>query len=204
MNWVQPLVLLLATWVVAFAQAWFAGPHLGVNVRFDFLPALVVYAALNTGFGTTLAVAVLAGLGFDALSSGPFGLAVLPLAGLGAVLHGRREVLLRDSAWAQAALGGAATFAVTLASFLLLVVLWPLLSGWSTEPAYWPERRFGVTALPEVGLGFFWQLAVGALGGALATPAVFGMFRLANRLFTYQTAPPPPRWGEREMRRGRV
>jgi rod shape-determining protein MreD len=204
MNWVHPIALVLATWLVAFVQTWLPGPRPLVHAQFDLLPALVVYAALNAGFPTTLAVAVLGGLGFDALSSGPFGLGVVPLVVLGAVLHWRRDVLLRNSAWAQAALGGAATFGVTLGSLLLLFVLWPVLSGWSNDPAYWPERRSGLAALPEPGFGLAWQLAVVTVGGAAGTPVVFAVFRWLDRLLTYQPAPRPNRRGDREIARGRT
>lgn len=204
MNWVHPIALLFATWLVAFLQAWFTGLHGLVKVQLDLLPALVVYAALNAGFPTTVAVAVLGGLGMDSLSAGPFGLSVIPLTSLGALLHWRRDVLLRDSAWAQAALGGAATFGVALGSLLLLFLLWPLLSGWSVDAPYWPERRSGLAALPEPGFGLVWQLAVVSVGGALGTPVVFGLFRWMNRRLTYQPVAPPNRRGDREIQRGRT
>ncbi len=135
MNWVHPLSLVIATWLVAFGQSWFTGVRAVTHVQVDLMPALVVYAALHTGFPVTLGIAVLGGLGVDALSSGPFGLSVAPLAVLGAVLQWRRDVLLRDSPWAQAALGSVATVAVAGVTLVLLFVLWPLLSGWSAEPA---------------------------------------------------------------------
>lgn len=47
MNWVHPIALVLATWLVAFGQAWLPGVRPLVHAQFDLLPALVVYAALN-------------------------------------------------------------------------------------------------------------------------------------------------------------
>ncbi len=204
MNWVHPSALLVATWLVAFGQSWFTGLRGLLLVQLDLLPALVVYAALCVGLPTTAAVALLGGLGADALSSGPFGLRVVPLLALGAVLHWRRDVILRDSAWAQAALGGAATFGVTAGSILLLFLLWPVLSGWSPEPAFWPERRLGLAALPEPGWGWFWQLGVVTVGGAIGTPAVFLVFRWLDGRLSYQPVAPPPPRGSREVRRGRT
>lgn len=204
MNWLHPAALLLAAWLVAFGQSWFTAGRGILLAQPDLLPALVVYSALYAGLPTTAAVAVLGGLGSDALSSGPFGLGVVPLVVLGAVLHWRREVILRDSVWAQAALGGAATFGVTVASLGLLFVLWPVLSGWPAETPYWPERRSGLHALPEPGLGLIWQwLAVSAVG-ALATPVLFRVFRGLDRMLSYQPAPLPPARGTREIRRGRT
>lgn len=204
MNWVHPTALVVATWLVAFGQSWCTGLRRVLLVQPDLLPALVVYAALCVGFPSTAAVAVIGGLGVDALSSGPFGLRVVPLLALGAVLHWRRDVILRDSAWAQAALGGAATLGTAVLSLALLYLLWPLWSGWSPEPAWWPERRLGLESLPELGWGRLWQVAALAGVGALGTPVVFLVFRGLDRLLSYQPVAPPPPRGSREIRRGRT
>ena len=203
MNWVHPIALLFATWLVAFLQAWFTGLHGLVKVQLDLLPALVVYAALNAGFPTTVAVAVLGGLGMDSLSAGPFGLSVIPLTSLGALLHWRRDVLLRDSAWAQAALGGASAVAVMVISLLLLFVLWPLLWDKTMAPEYFPEGRQGLVSLPEVGPGVIWQVTVVALGGAIGTPILFRWFGWVVAACQYPVVPQPTIRQDREIKRGR-
>ena len=203
MNWVHPLALVLAAWVFAFAQCWFTALRSWLLVQPDLLPALVVYAGLSTRLPIALAVAVVGGMGLDALSSGPFGLGMVPLVGLATLLHVRRDVLLRDTAWAQATLCAAATLAVAIASLALPFLLWPLLSGGEPEAAYWPERLSALTALPSPGPGLPWQWLALTLVGALVGPACFAAFRLIERTFNYQPAPFVPRHGDREIKRGR-
>lgn len=203
MNWVHPLALLLAAWTLAFAQCWFTSLRSWLWVQPDVLPALVVYAGLSTGLPTAIAVAVVGGLGLDALSSGPFGLGMVPLVGLATLLHLRRDVLLRDTAWAQATLCGAATLAAAIASFALPFVLWPFLSGGEPEAAYWPERLSALTALPAAGPGLIWQWLLLTFFGAAAGPVCFGVFRRIERSFNYQPVPQVIHRGDREIKRGR-
>ncbi len=205
MNWIPPTVLLATTWLVVFAQSWFTGLRETLHVQPNLLPGLVVYAAFNGGLPMTTAVAVLAGLGSDALSSGPFGLGVVPLLGLGLLLHRRRELILQDSTWAQAALGLTASLAVTLASLGLLFVLWPLLSERTARGTFQPELRLGLSMLPPLRVGLIWQLFVVGVFGAASTPLVFGFFRWIETRFNYRRVP-PPLWQrlQRERARGRI
>ncbi|MBL9138248.1 MAG: hypothetical protein JNK85_20435 [Verrucomicrobiales bacterium] len=203
MNWVHPTALLLTTFLVVFLQGWLSGFRGFMAAQPDFVPGLVVYSALSSSLPTTAATALLGGLGMDALSAGPFGLSVLPLMSLGVVLHLRRDLLLRDSTWAQAALGGASAVAVMVISLLLLFVLWPLLWDKTMAPEYFPEGRQGLVSLPEVGPGVIWQVTVVALGGAIGTPILFRWFGWVVAACQYPVVPQPTIRQDREIKRGR-
>lgn len=203
MNWVHPTAMLLGTWVLAFLQVWFGTVRGWLHVQPDVLPAMVVYAALFGGLPTLTAVAFIAGLGADAWSSGPFGLGVIPMLAVGFFLHHRRELILRESRWAQAAIGAAASVATPLVHLLCLVVLWPLIAQPEPLAAQWPEFRSGLSELPVLGAARLWQLIVMGLGGAVATPVLFGFFQWIDRTCNYQPAPLPGRRGDRVIERGR-
>ncbi|MCC7374794.1 MAG: hypothetical protein IT581_09065 [Verrucomicrobiales bacterium] len=203
MNWVHPIALALTTLLVVFVQGWFSGFRGLLVAQPDFVPGLVVYSALSASLPTTVATALLGGLGVDAFSAGPFGLSAIPLMGLGLVLHLRRDLLLKDSTWAQAALGAAAAPAVTLASLLLLFVLWPLLWEKALTPDYFPESRQGLLSLPELGPGLIWQLTVVTVGGALGTPILFRWFGWIVSACQYEVVPQPTIRQDREIKRGR-
>jgi len=203
MNWIHPTALLLGTWGIVFLEASSVRLHGWLQAQPDLLPALVVYAALYSNLPTTAAVAILGGLGSDTFSSGPLGLGVVPLLVLGVLLHQRRDVILRDSAWAQASLGAVASGTVWLAGFLLVFVLWPFASAGASATPYWPEVRGGLGALPDMGLGRLWQWLVATGTGLVGTPLLFRCFRWVDGTFNYQPAPVPHRYLEREIERGR-
>jgi rod shape-determining protein MreD len=203
MNWVHPVSLLLAAIFAVFLQASSGELRVWLGAQPDLLPALIVYTALSTNFTTTVATAVIGGLAFDALSAGPFGLAMIPLVLLGLLLHARRDVLLRDSLWAQALLGGGATLGVSALSVGLLFVFWPLISTGTQAVPYFPEQRTGTPALPRLGFGFIWQLTAMTVMGAMVTPIVFRLFRWVEATFNYRPAPQPVARTDREIQRGR-
>jgi rod shape-determining protein MreD len=194
---------LFSTLLVVFLESSLGGMRRWVAAQPDLLPALVVYAALTANLPTTLATALLGGLALDALSSGPFGLSVLPLSLLGVLLHIRRDLLLRESGWAQAFLGGTATLAVAVSSLALLFLLWPLVSGRSRAIPFLPEQRAGMLSLPALGPGLLWQFLFLALVGAVATPLIFRFFRWIEATFHYRPAPQPALRPDREIQRGR-
>lgn len=203
MNWVHPFSILVSAALLAFAETAFPGLRRVLDVQPDLLPSLVVYAALQGNLPLTAATAVVGGLSFDALSAGPLGLTVLPLLGVGTILHLRREVLLRESAWAQALLGGASALVVPLASLALLFVLWPLLANPAAPPPQFPEWRSGPASPPSVGPGLVWQLAVLTGVGLAATPVVFRVFRWIEGTFHYRRVSRQAYRTDREIRRGR-
>lgn len=203
MNWVHPASLMLATFVVAFLESWLSGVRQLAAAQPDLMPALIIYAALHTNLGATIATAMLGGLAQDALSSGPFGLSMIPLTLLGVLLHRRRDVLLRDSLWAQALLGGAGALTVFLVSLGLLFVLWPLVSNGGPPHPHLPERSTELTSLPIIGVGILWQVFVVTVVGVMATPACFRVFRWVERTFHFQPVLRPIHRGDREIKRGR-
>ncbi len=205
MNWVHPTAILLTVLLLAFGQAALPGFREITSVQPDLLPAVMVYVALHAGLPMTTAAALLGGLAFDSLSAGPLGLSVVPLIAVGVFLHLRRELLLRDSAWAQALLGAGAALVTSMGSLILLLGLWPLLSGAAEASGPWPERLGSLTSPPIVGPGLLWQWLVTAAAGAVGTPMVFGFFRWVDTTFQYQ---PVPKSGyrtdrDREISRGR-
>lgn len=205
MNWIHPVSILLTVLLLAFVQAVLPGFRELTSVQPDLLPAVMVYVALHAGLPMTAATAVLGGLAFDSLSAGPFGLSILPLAAIGVFLHLRREVLLRESAWAQALLGAAAALVSSASSLLLLRVLWPLLAGSPESPGHLPELLPPLAHEPIVGAGLIWQWLVMAAVGAVGTPALYFLFRWVDTTFQYQ---PVPKAGyrsdrDREIARGR-
>jgi rod shape-determining protein MreD len=203
MNWVHPIALVLTTVLLVFLQGWFSGFRGVLVAQPDFVPGLVVYSALSASLPTTAVTALLGGLCLDSFSAGPFGLSAVPLMGLGLFLHLRRDLLLKDSTWAQAALGGAAAAAVMLASLLLLFVLWPLLWDKSMSADFFPESRPGLVSLPEMGPGLIWQVTVVALGGAVGTPILFRWFGWILAACQYPMVPQPTIRQDREIKRGR-
>jgi cell shape-determining protein MreD len=153
-----------------------------LRAQIDFLPALMVYASLTGGLATVCLLAVLGGLGFDSLSANPLGVTVLPLFVIGLGLHLYRDLILRDQFFAQLSLGLTAS---ALAPIFTLILL--LTTG----------HR------PLLGWGTLWQLLVMSIGGGIATPVCFELFKFINRTFG------PPQVSEssfrpdREIRRGR-
>lgn len=176
-----------------------------VGAQPDLLAPVVVYAALYTGLSTTAATVILGGLAQDAVSSAPLGLSILPLGLVGVLLHWRRDVLLRDSAWAQASLGAAAPPLVSVLSLVFLFVFWPLVSspGGDSAPHFFEMRAAGHSVLPRVGWGWVWQLGVLAAFGSVATPIVFRLFRWVEDTFHYRPAPRAGYRADREIQRGR-
>jgi len=203
MNWVHPTALLLSAWVVAFLQAspWWA--RWGVGVQPDVLPALVVYTAFNASLATTVGVAVLGGFSYDALSSGPFGASLLPLVWVGVLMHLRRDLILKESAWSQVSLGLVGTLWVIGMSLMLLWVFGPLVDTGSLPPVYYSDWRAGGDAGPESGVRWIWQGVLLVSFGALASPLIFRFFGWIDATFNYRPVNVPVSRGDREIQRGR-
>jgi rod shape-determining protein MreD len=203
MNWVHPTSLILLTWVAAFVQSMPWGVRSGLGVQPDLLPALVVYAAFQSGVTTTAAVAVVAGFSFDSLSSGPFGLTVLPLLGMGMLLHHRRELVLRDSVVTQVAVGGMTTLAVAVGSLMLIWVFGPLIASGQDGVPHLADYRVGGDSGPDFGVRRVGQVLVLSGFGAIGTPVVFRFFGWIDATFNYRPVAPVVIRGDREIKRGR-
>ena len=178
----------------------------GSVLAVGLIPGLVVYGALRASLATTAIAAILGGLSRDSLSSGPFGLGVLPLLWVGVLLHSRRELVLRDSAWAQAVLGGGAVLAVTLLSLGFLEILGPLLGRSTVEGAAWlVELQPSTQVLPPVGWPAFAGTLGLTMGGAVTTPLVFRVLGWVDAKFDYRRVSDGEGAGRgiREIRRGR-
>ena len=172
-------LILLTAFLLVFLQSAVNG-LLGAQI--DLLPALMVYAGLTTGPATVALLALCGGLWLDSLSTSPLGLSVLPLAAIGGIILQRRDLILRDQAFAQFVIGLAASFAAPATSLLLLLTA-------------------GHT--PLLGWGTLWQLMVMTLAGGIATPVIFRAFALLIRAFDYREVVGTSFRPDREIRRGR-
>jgi rod shape-determining protein MreD len=87
------------------------------GVRMEFLPALVVYAALTMHRRRALVLALAAGLAQDALSAAPFGISALAYGISTMVATSLREALDRDLPWVQWSAGAATSITVSVIAF---------------------------------------------------------------------------------------
>jgi rod shape-determining protein MreD len=178
----QTILVLVAALLAVFAQAWLGGLRDWVGAQVDLLPALMVYAALQTNLITVALLAVFGGLCFDTLSANPPGVSVLPLFVVGLLLYRRRGLILRDEPFAQFVLGTAASGAAPALTVLLL-----LTAGYS----------------PLVGMGTIWQIAVMAIGGGALTPFVCKFFEACQHALSYRRHTQSSFRPDRDIRRGR-
>jgi rod shape-determining protein MreD len=182
MNAARTLLLLLAAWLAVFWQAASPVPARWLQTRVDLLPALMVYAALKLGWPAMALLALVGGLGLDALSANPPGTSALPLLVVGAGIHARRELILRDQPFAQFVLGCVASALTPLLAVVLLLTLGrtPLL-GWAS----------------------LWQWCVMTLAGGVAAPVLFWLFDWCERVFVGRRTGETSFQPNREIRRGR-
>ena len=88
----------------------------------EFLPALVVYAALTMHRRRALVLALAAGLAQDALSAAPFGISALAYGVSTIVATSLREALDRDLPWVQLGAGALTSAAAAVVAFLVIGV----------------------------------------------------------------------------------
>lgn len=182
MNRLHSILTVAAAFVAVFIESSFDGFRNVFGAQIDFLPALIVYAGLNTGFYTIIATAALGGIWFDSMSANPLGVSVLPLLVMGLLIYRYRELLAREQIIAQFTLGAIACALQPVAVlFLLLNFGWEPLVGWKS----------------------LWQWIVMAVGGGLFTPLWFGLFNKINRTFYYQPAKQMSFRPDRQIKRGR-
>jgi len=182
MNFFNTILILAAAFLAVFGEAAFQLPRHLFGAQVGLLPALMIYAALNTNIVTVSLLAAFGGLGFDALSANPLGVSILPLLAVGFPICLRRDLILRDLPFAQIILGAAASGAVPLLGVLLL------LTGGQE---------------PLLGWGSLWQWLVMIAGGAAATPVIFALFDWCHHALGYQPQAETSFRPDREIRRGR-
>ncbi len=183
MNWLNTALVLGAAFLAVFWEAAFGGVRHILGAQIDLLPPLMVYAALHTGITSVALLALCGGLWFDSLSANPLGVTVLPLFAIGMALHLRRDLILRDEAFAQGVLGLGASAAAPLLTLLELLTM---------------------GRAPLLGWGTLWQLVVLSVGGAVATPICFELFGWLQRTLFHHHAAQPSFRPDREIRRGRL
>src|ERR1700722_14652273 len=182
MTWSKPILLMLAAFLAVFLECtWDPIRHL-FGAQIDFLPPLMVYAGLRCGLGTVTALAIWGGLCFDALSSNPLGITVLPLFLAGYIIYLRRGLIMQEQVYAQFVLGLGASAFVPLASLVML------LSGRQS---------------PQIGWGPIWQWLVMSIGGGSITPLCFSLFESLHRALTHRPAVQTSFRPDREIKRGR-
>ena len=109
MTFFNAILILAAAFLAVFAEAAFPLPRHLFGAQVDLLPALMIYAALNTNLATVSLLAVLGGVWFDSLSANPLGVSILPLFAVGFPICLRRDLILRELPFAQIVLGAAAS-----------------------------------------------------------------------------------------------
>jgi hypothetical protein len=159
------ILVLVAAFIAVFAEAVISGPRHLLGAQIDLLPALVIFAALNTNIVVVSLLAVFGGLWFDSLSANPLGLTILPLFVVGFPIFLQRDLILRELPFAQVVLGGIASAVVPLLAVLLLLTA-------------------GQT--PLLGWGSLWQWIIMTAGGAVATPVLFTLFEWCDDALGYK------------------
>jgi rod shape-determining protein MreD len=182
MTVLHTTLVMLAAFLAVFLEASAPGVRHFLGAQVDLLPALTVYAALNTNLTTLALLAVGGGLFYDTLSVNPLGLSILPLFAVGFLIYLQREFILREQRFAQSMLGLGASAVVPALSMLLLLTM-----GRS----------------PSLGWGSLWQWIVMSLGGAVATPALFLLFNRLNHALGYRPIVQTSFRPDREIRRRR-
>lgn len=178
----QTIMILLAAFVVVFAESTFDIVRRVLGAQVDLLPSLVVYASLSGGVVTLSLLALWGGLWFDSMSANPLGISVLPLFLIGFVIQRYRGLILRDETFAHLVLGLMASAAMPLLTLLLLLNA---------------EKQ------PLIGWFSLWQWIVMSLAGAVATPLWFRLFDGLHRTFSYRSMDAAAFRSDREIKRGR-
>jgi rod shape-determining protein MreD len=182
MNILNTILIFAAAFLAVFSEAVLPGLRHLLGAQVDLLPAIMVYAALNSNLTVVSLLAVFGGLWFDALSANPLGVTIVPLFVVGFTIFSQREFILRELSFAQIVLGTVASAVVPVLTVLLL------LTGGKE---------------PLLGWGSIWQWLVMTAGGAAATPVIFALFDRCNRAFGYQPHIETSFRPDREILRGR-
>jgi rod shape-determining protein MreD len=177
------IALGLMSYVAVFLAARFHGFAMLTGAQFDFLPGLVVVAAMMHGVWAVLVVSITGGLLYDCLSANPFGVTTLVLALVGTFVYLNRDLLLRDQTYPQFILGAGASAAAPVLSYLVVSVM---------------GRH------PLVVWTSLWVWTLLAVTGGLITPVWFVIFRKVDKALHYQDVPESSFRPDREIERGRT
>lgn len=181
MNLLNSTAILLAAFVAAFLGASANPLSSWLHIQVDFLPAVMVFAALTAGVTTVTIAACLGGLFQDSLSANPLGISILPLFLAGILVHRSQELILRDQPFAQFAVGLAASAFVPFLTVLMLYTL---------------GRQ------PLVGWGSLWQWLLVSLIGGVATPVIFWLLGGLTSSLTHPVSYESKHRPDRTTRRG--
>ncbi len=114
------LIAIVGILIAAALQARLPTLWLFGGLRIEFLPALVAYTALTMPRGSTIAIALAAGLMQDALSAAPFGVSALAYGISAILMTSLREALDRDLPWVQMGAGALTSMAVAVIAFFVI------------------------------------------------------------------------------------
>jgi len=182
MKFFNSILILGFAFLAVFGEATLSAPRHWLGASIDLLPAIMVYAALNSSIVTVSLLAILGGLWFDSFSANPLGITILPLFAVGFPIYLQRDLILRGLSFAQRMLGAAASAAVPVLTLLLL-----LNSG----------------KHPVLGWGTLWQWIVMTAGGAFATPILFALFDWCSSALGYKPVVEMGFRPDREIRRSK-
>jgi rod shape-determining protein MreD len=176
------IALGLMAYVAVFMAARFHGFAILTGAQFDFLPGLVVVAAMMHGVWAVLVVSITGGLLYDCLSANPVGVTTFVLAIVGTFVYLNRDLLLRDQTYPQFVLGAGASAAAPVLSYVIVSVMGqhPLIE-WTS----------------------LWVWFVLTVTGGLITPVWFAIFRKVDKALHYQDVPESSFRADREIARGR-
>jgi cell shape-determining protein MreD len=183
MNWRSTIFVLAAAFLAVFLEASVGLFRNILGTQIDFLPALMVYAALTHGLTTIVLLAVCGGFWFDSLSLNPLGASVLPLLLIGVLIYRSRDLLMREHVFAQVVLG------LIAGAIQPLGTLFVLLNKGATPLLSWFS---------------LWQWLLMTAGSGAATPVCFKLFDRMRRTFEYQPVTETSFRPDREIKRGRM
>lgn len=152
MSWLHSTSILLAALVGVFLEATITLPRDLLGAQVNPLPALVVYAALQSNLTILTLLVICSSLWQSSLSADPLGIALLPLFLVGAFIESNRNQFAQRERFVRFALGAAASATVPVLTLLLLLTIGhePILNWFS-----------------------LWQWLVMAAGGGLVTLLAF-------------------------------
>ena len=182
MRLFRPILILSVALLAVFGEATVSAPRHWLGAQIDFLPAIMVYAALNADIVTISLLAVMGGMWFDSFSANPLGISILPLFAVAFPIYLQRDLILRDLPFAQLFLGTAASAAVPVLTLLLLL---------------------NAGKQPLIGWGTLWQWIVMTAGGAAATPFIFALFDWCGGALGYKPVIEIGFRPDREIQRGK-